>query len=345
MKKDKIIRDNQEVIQFVRLTTTTFFDERLTDSACRLLIAMLNNADDWNVNVTYYGNKLGWSPGKTAGAKKNLMKFGYLTEETEMTSKGKIYHYTILESPINKEMNLHPVSEVRKPNLENRSLETEVRKVDANKSNADKSNPDKTNSEKNKEIIISDSVSVSNQNLTPAQNVETKDTHTPLQEVYFFEYGVRPNEEKIIAYAEQKGYSREVGCDIFLELHNKDFKNKSGTPIKGIQKYIDLMLSDRSKHSHSASIESFIESVTPVNEVFIKNSINVNASVDWQTSKLYAKEASIEFWNSVSKDKNDYIRYMMKFVESNGYKSMAQFKKYIFNHRNRQVQSTGTTYF
>jgi hypothetical protein len=369
MKKDKIIRDKHESVPFVRLTTKTLFNEQLSDSGCRLLIAMLNNAEDWKVNVTYYSNKLGWSSGKTSNAKKNLIKCGYLKEEIEMTSKGKVYHYTInetaeknqhpfsenrlsnsgesaLKPQENKAMSLHPVSKDWKPTIGNQTLETNDWKQHTNNSNIDKSNLDKNNLEKNKEIKISDSVSVSTQNLTPVESTETKNTNAPSQEGYFFEYGERPSEEKIISYAQEKGYSKEVGCEVFLELHKKDFKNKTGTPIKGIQKYIDSMLSDRGKHSHYTSIESFIEAVKPVNDVYIRNSIKENDSIDLQTSKFHGKEASIEFWNSVSKDKNAYVKYMLDYIKSNGeqFKSMANFKKHIFNHRDRQIQDTGKTY-
>ncbi|MES2589745.1 MAG: hypothetical protein V4622_12255 [Bacteroidota bacterium] len=352
MKKDKIKRDSHEKNQFVRLTKTTLFDKRLTDSGCRLLIAMLNNAEDWKVNVTYYAGILRWSSGKTTNAKKNLMDCGYLKEDVEMTSKGKIYHYTIFESSINKEISQHPVSKDWQSTVGNQTLEINDWKVDANNSNIDNIDTHKNNPEKNKEIIISESVSVNNQLQVVEKNVETKESNTnadtPLQlkDDFFFSWGERPSEEKIIDYAEKKGYSRKVGCEIFLELHNKDFKTKSGSPIKGIQKYIDLMLSDRSKHSHPTSIESFLEAVQPVNNWFINHSLeqNKNLCLERQTSLLNAKDAAKEYWNSISKDKDEYILYLKGFIESVGWKPMSSFKAYVFKHRERQIQSTGKTY-
>ncbi|MBN9294991.1 MAG: hypothetical protein J0G96_13520 [Flavobacteriia bacterium] len=351
MKKDIIKRDSHETNQFVRLTTTTFFDERLTDSGCRLLIAILNNAEDWKVNVTYYGNKFGWSSGKTTSAKKNLIECGYLTEQVEMTSKGKIYHYTIFESFTNEGKSLHLISKDWKPSIENQTLETNDWEPHANNINTDNIESDKMNQEKNKEIKISDSVSVSTQSqeLTESIKIEERNTNinTPLQlKEFFFSYGERPCEEKILAYVEKQGYSREVGREIFLELHNKDFKNQKGTPIKGIEKYIDSMLSDRSKHSHHTSIDSFLEAIKPVNEWFINKSIanNEDLSIYRQTSLLDAKEAAREYWNSISKDKDEYILYMKSFIEQNGWKSMANFKAYIFKHQQRQTQNTGTNY-
>jgi len=348
MKKDVIQRDNHESIQFVRLTTTTFNDKRLTDTACRLLVAMLNNSDDWEINVTYYGNKFGWSPSKTASAKKNLVECGYLVEHSVMTSKGKVYHYSIYETPINKEEEQNQISNVRKPKLGNRSQETDVRKLDTNNTNREKIKADKSKLDKNKEIKISDSVSVNSIHSESNKKVEDKDTNTALQveEEFFFNYGERPTEDKIIAYVEKRGYSREVGREIFLELHTKDFKNQKGTPIKGIEKYIDSMLQDKSKHSHNTSIESFLQAVTPVNEFIINKYIEMNKehSIYFQTYRLSAKEAAKEFWTSISKDAKDYNKYVMDFLKSNGLKSMDSFKAYVFRHQERQIQDTGTTY-
>ena len=108
MKKSKtttIHRMDPKKGNFVTMSRDILTSTELTDKAKVLLMLMLNNADNWNISVCYYGNLLGWGNTTLSNTVKNLVENGYLITNKHSKGKGMGFLYTYVVSEFG---NLNP---------------------------------------------------------------------------------------------------------------------------------------------------------------------------------------------------------------------------------------------
>ena len=83
-------------VPFDKISKSITRDIKLTDSAYRLMVLIINNQTDWKINTSYYQKLLGWSNDKLSNATKNLIELGYLTRtKINKGNKGFGYQYEI----------------------------------------------------------------------------------------------------------------------------------------------------------------------------------------------------------------------------------------------------------
>ena len=90
---------------FVTMSRDILSSTELTDKAKVLLMLMLNNADNWNISVCYYGKLLGWGNTTLSNTVKNLVENGYLLTDKHSKGKGLGFLYTYVVSEFG---NLNP---------------------------------------------------------------------------------------------------------------------------------------------------------------------------------------------------------------------------------------------
>lgn len=90
---------------FVTMSKDILTSTELTDKAKVLLMLMLNNADNWNISVCYYGKLLGWGNTTLSNTVKNLVMNGYLLTDKHSKGKGLGFLYTYVVSEFG---NLNP---------------------------------------------------------------------------------------------------------------------------------------------------------------------------------------------------------------------------------------------
>lgn len=67
-----------EKTNFSTIRNEVLIDTKLSDSAKILLIRMLNNSEEWVINVSFYRKQMNWSTDKLSAAMNSLEKNGYL---------------------------------------------------------------------------------------------------------------------------------------------------------------------------------------------------------------------------------------------------------------------------
>jgi len=74
--KQTIIR--AEMTNYSTIRNEVLLDKNLSDPAKILLIRMLNNSEEWIINVSFFRKQMNWSTDKLCGAMNSLEKNGYL---------------------------------------------------------------------------------------------------------------------------------------------------------------------------------------------------------------------------------------------------------------------------
>lgn len=356
-KKDAIYRMDMKKGQFATISRDALTNPKLSEPAFRLLMILLNNSDAWEIYTTFYQHELKWSPGKMSSAKKNLIEQGYLKESKEYTGKETIHHYTVIETPTLQPEKQISKTESQKTNIRNGSSVPDVQTLDTNKSNIDNSKLEEKKKEEINEVKCSVSVEIEDVKkesvATAAQNEQHDTTLQLKREKYFFSYGERPKEEKIIQYVvEEKGYPIEVALEIYSTLHRTDFKNKDGERINGLQGYIDLMLTEKSKESfthqdQALQLKEFLNGLNDLHVWYVNGSIikNPDKPLDFTTSILDMKDAAKHYFNTISRDKDEYILYLKGFLEqTNSFTPASSFCAYVKKHKERLMSEKSTDY-
>ncbi len=365
-KKDTIKRVKLEDGNFATISRDVLMDENLTDSAFRMLVWMLNNSNEWKLNVTYFKNVMGWSFNKLASAKKNLVKLGYLIVETEKGGygKGDIHSYTVQEST-------SLILEVLNCKLQNRSSKLGVAKRELNDNNIEEMKKEENKLDEMNCIVIGEkmengpstqevkNLTVEAKQSNPIHSVEGSSIGSIKNEfkapgrTFEFEAYEQPTQEKIIDYVTKKGYPSIVGIEIHKSLLQRDFKNSNGEPIKGIQGYIDVALKTKQPnsinpiHSVEGSIgdeKEFVKAVSSTNEMYARNYCNINPNADYQTNLLHMQEAAKHFFNLVGRTKEGYNNYLRAFINetisSNKIAACSLFNKYVQGNNQRVIKES-----
>jgi len=101
MKKanSKIIRIPTEKGNFSTISNNILMKNNISSDAKILLTLLLNNSDNWNVNLQYYSDKFKWNGAKQAKVIKEMKDNGYLvvTKFSKGNRNGFDYFYTISE--------------------------------------------------------------------------------------------------------------------------------------------------------------------------------------------------------------------------------------------------------
>ena len=340
--QDKILRIKIGEGNFVTVSRKILMDERLTDTAFRLIVYALNNSDEWKLNITYLKNYLGWSPKKLASAKKNLEELGYLKCETTPSKKGKgkIYTYTIIEDQ-------DSLSELQLVNFSKETSVSELQKVNTNENNIKEIKLDeiKLNEMKCNENVDNSKV----ESLSMEEQKQHNTTHSNyIEREFFFKQYEQPSQEKIIEYVQKKkGYPVEVAIDIHKILLKSDFKNKSGERIKGIQGYIDAILSTKNKEQIQYNTlqdeNEFLKEVDSFNKECV-NQMCSRRDLDSTTQYLKMKDSAVYYFKLIGRSKNGYIQYFAEFADSylrkNGkFPSASSFLKHVKGNNERIISS------
>lgn len=355
--KDKINRMNKKEGGFMTVSNDIMYDKKLSSSARDLLILMLNNSSEWELNTTYFGNKLGWSPSRLSKATKLLIELGYLERTLigDYNGKGTIYKYIVNEVPIFDYRS--SVTEVQLPNVSNRSSVTEVRKQYVNNTNLDNTNLDNTNLNKTKlnntNRAEAEAVTIKEDNINKELNINKEKTASatePIKEVerkkFFFNVGEKPTQERVIQFAEEKGYPKEVGARIHSSILQKNFKDKNGTEIKYMDAYLSLLLKDESKEppiKQEALIEvenEFVKKVDSMNRRYVARYKERNSNHNLENGLLSMKDAARLFFRTVGRTEGEYRNRIVKYMESGGNTVLSphSFKKFIQGNTEEIVQ-------
>lgn len=96
---DTIIRRDLQDGEFATISNKIMMDTNLTSDAFRFLMILLNNSNEWEIQVGFFSRKLGWDRKKTAKVIANLVEAGYLKYKKIPLGRhlGFEYIYTISE--------------------------------------------------------------------------------------------------------------------------------------------------------------------------------------------------------------------------------------------------------
>jgi len=97
---------------YATIQNKILFDNNLTSSSIQLLILLLNNDENWNINLEFYKKKLKWCSDKMTKVIENLMANGYVNriQKSKGRGKGFGYYYTISEyGNLNKKEVTEPI--------------------------------------------------------------------------------------------------------------------------------------------------------------------------------------------------------------------------------------------
>lgn len=97
--KNTIIRVNPTEGNYATISNNILFNPKLTSDAKVLLQILLNNKEDWDINLAFYSKKFGWGTHKQSKIIKNLNENGYLVKKPFSKGKDKGFNivYTISE--------------------------------------------------------------------------------------------------------------------------------------------------------------------------------------------------------------------------------------------------------
>ena len=84
-----MIHRNEHTENFTVLSNALLRDERLSDSALRLLVFMMSCADDWNFSIKGLSKQLKWPERKLMRLVNELKKAGYIEQRTQFDENGK----------------------------------------------------------------------------------------------------------------------------------------------------------------------------------------------------------------------------------------------------------------
>ena len=76
---------------FTVLSNALLRDDRLSDSALRLLVFMMSCSDEWNFSVKGLVKQLGWPERKVMRLVNELKKAGYIEQKVQFDENGKFF--------------------------------------------------------------------------------------------------------------------------------------------------------------------------------------------------------------------------------------------------------------
>ena len=84
-----MIHRNDHTENFTVLSNALIRDDRLSDSALRLLVFMMSCSDDWNFSIKGLVKQLGWPERKVMRLVNELKKAGYIEQVAQFDDNGK----------------------------------------------------------------------------------------------------------------------------------------------------------------------------------------------------------------------------------------------------------------
>jgi len=131
----KIIRIPLDKGKFSTINNSTLMNNTLSSDAKVLLQLLLNNTEEWNVNLKFYSDRFKWNGQKQAKVVKELKDNGYLnvTRFSKGNSNGFDYFYIISEygnlNP-DKEQTPQPTTQIKQESAQANSIRNNKEDID-----------------------------------------------------------------------------------------------------------------------------------------------------------------------------------------------------------------------